>query len=73
MRLAASARAAGVDVTITEYPDVEHIWILNGPWRVGYGERYPDDGIRWVDSGIEPVESVTAIEEIGAFVRRHVS
>ena len=71
VRLAASARAAGVDVTITEYPDVEHIWILNGPWRIEYGEHYPDDGIRWVDSGDEPIESVTAIEEIAAFIRAH--
>ncbi len=71
VRLAASARAAGVDVTITEYPDVEHIWILNGPWRIEYGEHYPDDGIRWVDSGVEPPESVTAIDEIAAFIRAH--
>ena len=64
-RLAASARAAGVDVTITEYPDAEHIWILNGPWRIRYGgERYPEDGVEWVDSGAEPPEAVTAVEEM---------
>jgi epsilon-lactone hydrolase len=71
VRLAASARAAGVDVTITEYADVEHIWILNGPWRLRYGDRYPQDGVEWYDCGAEPVEAVTAIEEMAAFVRRH--
>jgi acetyl esterase/lipase len=72
VRLAAVARAAGVDVTITEYPGVEHIWILNGPWRIRYGDRYPDDGVEWFDSGDEPPEAVTAIEEMCSFVRRHV-
>ena len=71
VRLAASARAAGVDVTITEYPDVEHIWILNGPWRLEYGERYPEDGVHWVDRGVEPPEAVTAIVEMAAFIRAH--
>ena len=66
VRLAASARAAGVDVTITEYPDVEHIWILNGPWRLRYGERYPEDGVEWFDCGAEPPEAVTAIDEMCA-------
>ena len=69
VRLAATARAAGVDVTITEYPDVEHIWILNGSWRLRYGERYPDDGVGsfgW-DGGTgtswrtEPSSGMTAI------------
>ena len=51
VRLAASARAAGVAVTITEYPDAEHIWILNGPWRIEYPQGYPQgadslDGLR---------------------------
>jgi acetyl esterase/lipase len=72
VRLAATARAAGVDVTITEYADVEHIWILNGPWRLRYGDRYPQDGVEWYDSGAEPPEAVTAIEEICTFTRRHV-
>ena len=71
VRLAAAARAAGVDVTITEYRDVEHIWILNGPWRLRYGDRYPADGVEWYDSGAEPPEAVTAIEEMCTFIRRH--
>jgi acetyl esterase/lipase len=73
VRLAATARAAGVRVTITEYPDVEHIWILNGPWRLQYGERYPEDGLTWIDVGTEPSEAVTAIDEMCAFVRVHTA
>ena len=74
VRLAASARAAGVDVTITEYPDAEHIWILNGPWRLRYADRYPDGGgVEWYDCGAEAPEAVTAIEEMCRFVRRHVA
>lgn len=65
VRLAASARAAGVTVKITEYADVEHIWILNGTHRI----RYPNDQVTWVDVGKEPAEAVTAIEEMCAFVR----
>lgn len=72
VRLAASARAAGVAVTITEYPDAEHIWILNGPWRIAYPTDYPDNpAISWVDSGAEAPEAVTAIAEMAAFIRRH--
>ena len=73
VRLAASARAAGVAVTITEYPEAEHIWILNGPWRIGYPDAYPDEPIRWVDSGAEAPEAVTAMEEMVAFVRAHTT
>jgi acetyl esterase/lipase len=73
VRLAANARAAGVDVTITEYADVEHIWILNGPCRLRYGENYPNDTVEFYDSGIEPAEAVTAIDEMCAFVRAHTS
>ena len=74
IRLAASARAAGVSVTITEYPDAEHIWILNGPWRIRYGgDRFPDDGMAWIDSGAEAPEAVTAIDEMCQFVRAHVT
>ena len=69
IRLAANARAAGVDVTITEYADVEHIWILNGPCRIEYGERWPEDGLRFVDKGVEPAEAVTAVEEMCRFIR----
>jgi len=76
VRLAATARAAGVDVTITEYPDVEHIWILNGPWRIKYGDRFEEEGIHagveWVDSGAEAPEAVTAIDEMCAFLRKHI-
>jgi len=74
IRLAASARAAGVPVTVTEYPDAEHIWILNGPWRIRYGgDRFPDDGMTWVDSGAEAPEAVTAIDEMCRFVRAHIT
>lgn len=70
IRLAASARTAGVDVTVTEYPDVEHIWILNGPWRIEYVENSPDDlQIHWVDCGREAPEAITAIEEMVGFIR----
>lgn len=71
VRLAAVARAAGVDVTMSEYAGVEHIWILNGPFRLRYGARYPEDGVEWFDCGHEPPEAVTAIDEMAAFVRRH--
>lgn len=72
VRLAASARAAGVTVQITEYPEAEHIWILNGPWRLQYAPDYPAGGVTWVDSGAEAPEAVTAIDEMCAFVRTHV-
>ncbi|MFU8814466.1 MAG: alpha/beta hydrolase [Pseudomonadales bacterium] len=68
VRLAANARAAGVTVKITEYADVEHIWILNGTHRI----RYPDDQVVWVDVGEEPPEAVTAVEEMCGFVREHL-
>ncbi len=76
IRLAATARAGGVDVTITEYPDVEHIWILNGPWRIKYGDGFEElgihAGVEWVDSGAEAPEAVTAVDEMCAFLRRHI-
>jgi acetyl esterase/lipase len=72
VRLAANARAAGVKVTITEYADVEHIWILNGPCRIEYGARWPEDGLRFVDKGVEPPDAVTAVEEMCAFIRANV-
>lgn len=41
-RVAAAARAAGVDVTLTEYEDVIHMWVVSGPdipeSRAAYGE-----------------------------------
>lgn len=74
VRLAASARAAGVDVTITEYADVEHIWILNGPWRIGYPDRYPEDPqIQWIDCGEEAPQAATAIAEMVEFIRQQTS
>ncbi len=73
IRLAASARAAGVAVTITEYPDAEHIWILNGPWRIQYPDGYPEEPIGWVDSGAEAPEAVPAIEEMIAFAQTHTA
>lgn len=74
VRLAASARAVGVSVTITEYADVEHIWILNGPWRMQYGGPvFPRDGVTWIDSGAEPLEAVTAVEEMCAFIQSHMT
>ncbi len=70
--LAARARAAGVEVTMTEYPDAEHIWILNGPWRIEYPQDYPaNPSIIWVDSGAEAPEAVPAMEEMIGFARRH--
>lgn len=68
VRLAASARAAGVEIRITEYPDVEHIWILNGTHRI----HYPEGRVQWVDVGVEPPEAITAVQEMCAFVRAHV-
>lgn len=74
VRLAASARAAGVDVTITEYADVEHIWILNGPWRIGYPDNYPENPqIQWVDCGEEAPQAATAIAEMVEFIRQQTS
>jgi acetyl esterase/lipase len=74
VRLAASAKAAGVEVKMTEYANAEHIWILNGPWRIKYlGPRFPEDGIEWVDSGAEAPEAVTAVEEMCAFIQEHAA
>jgi acetyl esterase/lipase len=74
IRLAASARAAGVAVRLTEYPDAEHIWILNGPWRIAYPDDYPrNPAINWVDSGAEAPEAITAIEEMVDFIRAHTA
>ncbi|MCP5181702.1 MAG: alpha/beta hydrolase [Pseudomonadales bacterium] len=72
IRLAASARAAGVVVQITEYPQAEHIWILNGPWRIAYPDDYPENPrIRWVNSGAEATEAIPAMAEMVAFAKRH--
>ena len=73
VRLAANARAAGVTTTLTEYADVEHIWILNGPWRMAYADRYPEDPtIEWIDCGEEPVAAQAAIGEMAAFIDRYI-
>jgi|GEM_PF-740859 len=69
VRLASSAKQAGVTVQLTEYADVEHIWILNGTHRI----RYPNDSVEWYDCGVEPPEAVTAIDEMCNFVREHVT
>lgn len=73
VRLAANARAAGVTVKMSEYAGVEHIWILNGPCRIRYGERYPEDGLRFVADSTEPPEAAAAIEEMCAFLRQHTA
>jgi acetyl esterase/lipase len=73
VRLAASARASGVSVTITEYPDAEHIWILNGPWRMHYPDSFPAEPVRFADSGAEAPEAVPAVDEMIAFVGMHAS
>lgn len=73
VRLAASARAAGVNVKITEYANVEHIWILNGSCRIRYGANYPNDVVEFVDCDVEPPEAATAIDEMCAFIREHAS
>ena len=69
IRLAASARASGVAVTLTEYADAEHIWILNGSWRMHYPEEFPNEPVRFVDCGVEAPEAITAVEEMVAFVK----
>ncbi|MCC7364066.1 MAG: alpha/beta hydrolase [Dehalococcoidia bacterium] len=73
VRLAANARAAGVTVKISEYPDVEHIWILNGGCRLQYGPKYPEDGAWFVDTGVEPPEAATAVEEMCDWIRQHTA
>jgi monoterpene epsilon-lactone hydrolase len=73
VRLAASAKAAGVDTTITEYPDAEHIWILNGPFRMDYGPNYPNDVVGFADCGEESPDAVPAMAEMCAFIQRHVT
>ena len=71
VRLAANARAAGVSVKLTEYPEAEHIWILNGPCRMQYGPNYPNDRVEFVASASEPPEAISALDEMCAFVRAH--
>lgn len=49
-RIAAKAKAAGVDATLRVYPEMPHVWHLFAPFLP---------------------EASAAIEEIGAFVRKH--
>ena len=49
-RIAAKAKAAGVDVTLSVWPEMPHVWQLFAPFLP---------------------EASAAIEEIGAFVRKH--
>ncbi len=49
-RIAAKAKSAGVDVTLSVYPEMPHVWQLFAPFLP---------------------EATAAIEEIGAFVRKH--
>lgn len=49
-RIAAKAKAAGVDVTLRVYPEMPHVWHLFAPFLP---------------------EATAAIDEIGAFVRKH--
>jgi acetyl esterase/lipase len=49
-RIAAKAKAAGVDVTLRIYPEMPHVWQLFAPFLP---------------------EATAAIDEIGAFVRKH--
>jgi hypothetical protein len=50
-----------------------NIRILHGRWRIRYRERYPEDGVEWIDSGAEGPEAVTAVDKMCAFVRAHAS
>jgi len=72
-RLAASARAVGVTVQFTEYHDAEHIWILNGPWRMHYPDTFPAEPVRFEDRGVEAPEAITAIEEMVSFAKANCS
>jgi monoterpene epsilon-lactone hydrolase len=49
-RIAAKAKTAGVDVTLSVYPEMPHVWQLFAPFLP---------------------EATAAIDEIGAFVRKH--
>ena len=73
VRIAASARAVGVDVTITEYPDAEHIWILNGPVRIAYPDAYPDEPIQFYDCGETSPDAGPALDEMVAFAKTYAA
>jgi acetyl esterase/lipase len=65
VRLAAHARAAGVDVTLTEYPTSEHIFIVWG------SKQFLDGAI--VDTALDPEPPRRAAREMVDFARRHLA
>jgi len=65
VRLAAKARQAGVDVTFTEYPTSEHIFIVWGSMQ------YVDGAI--VDNALDPEPARRAAQEMVEFARRHLA
>ena len=65
VRLAAKAREAGVDVTFTEYPTSEHIFIVWGSMQ------FVDGAI--VDSALDPEPARRAAQEMVEFARMHMS
>ncbi|KAI9028453.1 Alpha/Beta hydrolase protein [Hyaloraphidium curvatum] len=72
VRLAARAKEGGTPIKFSVYPNVNHIWILNGPWNIKYPDDYPaNPAFGWEDSGTEPPECVTAIDEIVAFIKEN--
>src|SRR5258705_333433 len=65
VRLAAKAREAGVDVTFTEYPTSEHIFIVWGSMQ------YVDGAI--VDTALDPEPPRRAAQEMSEFARIHMA
>lgn len=71
VRLAANAKAAGVKVKYTEYPNCDHIWILNGPCKIRYADDYPVGPCEFYVAGDEPKEAEEAIDEMVAWIREN--
>jgi epsilon-lactone hydrolase len=65
VRLAAHARAAGVDVTFTGYPTSEHTFIVWG------SKQYVDGAI--VDTALDPEPARRAAQEMVEFARSHMA
>jgi acetyl esterase/lipase len=65
VRLAAKAREVGVNVTFTEYPNSEHIFIVWG------SKQYVDGAI--VDTALDPEPPRRAAQEMVEFARRHLA
>jgi epsilon-lactone hydrolase len=65
VRLAAHARAAGVDVTFTEYPTSEHVFIVWGSMQ------YLDGAV--VDSALDGEPARKAAQEMVEFARSHMA